>query len=48
MNEKTTLQRFCMEEAKSGQMMAGYELSEKEMELLAEKFYERFESWIRF
>ena len=46
MNEKTTLQRFCMEEAKFRADEAGYELSEKEMELLAEKFYERSESWI--
>lgn len=43
---KTTLQRFCMEEAKFRADEAGYELSEKEMELLAEKFYERSESWI--
>lgn len=44
MNEKTTLQRFCMEEAQFRAEEAGYELSEKEIELLSEKFYERSES----
>ena len=44
---KTTLQRFCMEEAQFRAEEAGYdELSEKEIELLSEKFYERSESWI--
>ena len=44
---KTTLQRFCMEEAQFRVEEAGYdELSEKEIELLSEKFYERSESWI--
>lgn len=43
---KTTLQIFCMEEAQFRAEEAGYELSEKEIELLSEKFYERSESWI--
>ena len=44
---KTTLQRFCMEEAQFMAEEAGYdELSEKEIELLSENFYERSESWI--
>ncbi len=46
MNETTTLQRFCMEEAKFRADEAGYELSNKELELLAEKFCEKSESWI--
>lgn len=44
---KTTLQRFCVEEAQFRAEEAGYELSEKEIELLSEKFYERSESWIK-